>query len=60
MTWGKSPGFAAYWSLRKGLFTPAFQSLCDAWPESPEVFTGGVMAALSEGPIGAKDYDELP
>lgn len=60
MTWGKSPGFAAYWSLRKGLFTPAFQSLCDSWSESPEVFTGGIMAALSGGAMEAKSHDELP
>jgi len=47
VTWAKSPGFAAYWSLRKGLFTPAFRGLYESWAESPEMFTGGVLAELS-------------
>lgn len=49
MTWGKSPGFAAYWSLRKRLFTPAFRALYDSWPESTEMSTGAVSAELSRG-----------
>ncbi len=52
MTWAKSPGFAAYWSVRKGLFTPAFQALCDSWPKSPEMSTGKVMAEMSGGRDG--------
>jgi len=52
MAWGQSPGFASYWSIRKGLFTPAFQALYDSWPESPEMFTGRVLAQMSGGRDG--------
>ena len=52
MAWGQSPGFAAYWSIRRGLFTPAFQALYDSWPESPEMPTGSVLAEMSGGPDG--------
>lgn len=54
MTWARSPGFAAYWSIRKDLFTPAFQALCDAWPESPDILTGRVMDKMAAGPDGAQ------
>ena len=31
--YAKSPGFAAYWSLRSKAYSPAFRALYDSWPE---------------------------
>ncbi len=49
MTFGKSPGFSAVWTVRKGFFTPAFRSLYDSWPENPGMLTSELASRLSAG-----------
>jgi len=49
MTFGKTPGFSAFWTIRKGFFTPAFRSLYESWPENPQMPTSELASRLSAG-----------
>lgn len=52
MTFGKTPGFSAFWTIRKGFFTPAFRSLYDSWPDHPGMPTSELASRLSAGMDG--------